>query len=27
VWDGSSSDQVNPQYTDQEGKYGWEVPE
>ncbi len=27
VWDGTSSDQVNPQYTDENGKYGWDVSE
>ncbi len=27
VWDGTFSDQVNPQYTDENGKYGWDVPE
>lgn len=27
VWDAESYGQVNPQYTDKDGKYGWMVPE
>ncbi len=27
LWDGADSEQVNPQYTDESGYYGWDVPE